>query len=74
MRRRPGQYVDIPEPVLQVPAGEEGGRGGFPNLLKYLEKEEDGEEKKKDDDYKEEMKGERRDEEVMQDSLVLEEE
>ena len=32
-------------PVLQVPAGEEGGPGGFPNLLK-----EDEEEKKEDDD------------------------
>ena len=36
-------------PVLQVPAGEEGGPGGFPNLLKEEEQEED-EEKKKDSD------------------------
>ena len=33
-------------PVLQVPAGEEGGPGGFPNLLKE-KKQEEGEEKKK---------------------------
>ena len=37
-------------PVLQVPAGEEGGPGGFPNLLKVEEQEEDEEEKKEDDD------------------------
>ena len=36
-------------PVLQVPAGEEGGLGGFPNLLKEDEKEEDEKEKKEDD-------------------------
>ena len=35
-------------PVLQVPAGEEGGPGGFPNLLK--EEEEDVEEKQEDND------------------------
>ena len=35
-------------PVLQVPAGEERGPGGFPNLLKEEKPEED--EKKKDDD------------------------
>ena len=39
----------MPVPVLQVPAGEEGGPGGFPNLLKEEEQEED-EEKKKDSD------------------------
>ena len=33
-------------PVLQVPAGEEGGHGGFPNLLK----DEEQEEKEDDDD------------------------
>ena len=33
-------------PFLQVPPGEEGGPGGFPNLLK----EEDKEEKKENDD------------------------
>ena len=32
----------MPVPVLQVPAGEEGGPGGFPNLLKEeVEKKED---------------------------------
>ena len=39
-------------PVLQVPAGEEGGPGGFPNLLK--------EEEKDDDDDEWEMDGKRR--------------
>ena len=37
-------------PVLQVPAGEEGGPGGFPNLLKEKKQEEDEEKKKEDDD------------------------
>ena len=37
-------------PVLHVPAGKEGGPGGFPNLLKKEEKEEDEGEKKEDDD------------------------
>ena len=37
-------------PVLQVPAGEEGGPGVFPNLLKEEEKEEDKGEKEDDDD------------------------
>ena len=37
-------------PVLQVPAGEEGGPVGFPNLRKEEEQEEDEEEKKEDDD------------------------
>jgi hypothetical protein len=36
-------------PVLQVPAGEEEGPGGFLNLLKE-EKHEKGEEEKKEDD------------------------
>ena len=36
--------------VLQVPAGEKGGPGGFPNLLKEEEQDEDEEEKKEDDD------------------------
>ena len=31
-------------PALQVPAGEEGGHGGFPNLLKEKEQEGDEEE------------------------------
>ena len=38
-------------PVLQVPAEEEGGPGGFPNLFKEEEQEEDEEEKKEYDDY-----------------------
>ena len=59
-------------PVLHVPAGEEGGPGGLPNLLKKEEKEEDDEEKKEDDDEEEEMDG-TREEEDMQDSLVGEE-
>ena len=37
-------------PVLHVPTGDEGGPGGFPNLLKEEEQEEDEEEKKEDDD------------------------
>ena len=37
-------------PVLQVPAGEEGGPRGFPNLLKDEEQEEEEDEKKEDDD------------------------
>ena len=37
-------------PAPQVPAGEEGGPGGFPNLLEEEEQEEDEEEKKEDDD------------------------
>ena len=36
--------------VLQVPAGEDGGPGGFPNLLKEEEQEEDEGEKNEDDD------------------------
>ena len=43
-RRRPGLYADIPVPVLQVPAGEEGGPRRLPYLLK--EEEKDEEEKK----------------------------
>ena len=35
--------------VLQFPAGDEGGPGGFPNLL--------NEEEKEDDDEEEEMEG-----------------
>ena len=60
-------------PVLQVPAGQEGGRGGLPYLLKEEEKEEDEEEKKEDDVEEEEMDGKRMDEEDMQASLVVEE-
>ena len=37
-------------PVLQVPVGEEGGPGGFPNLLKEEEQDEDEEQKKEDAD------------------------
>ena len=37
-------------PVLQVPAGEEGGPEIYLNLLKEEEHEEDEEEKKEDDD------------------------
>ena len=37
-------------PVLQVPAGKEGGPGGFPNFLKKEEQDENKEEKKEDDD------------------------
>ena len=64
-RRRSGLYADIPVPVLQVPAGEEGGPGGLPNVLKEEEKEQDEEEKKEDDIFEEEMKGKRRDKEDM---------
>ena len=39
-----------PVPVLRVSAGEEGGPGGFPNLLEEDEQEEDAEKKKDDDD------------------------
>ena len=51
MRRSPGLYVDIPVPVLQFPAGEEGGPGGLSNTLKEEEQDEDEEEKKEDYDY-----------------------
>ena len=57
-RRRPGLYADIPVPVLQVPAGEEGGTGCLLNLLKEVEKkEEDEEEKKENDEEEDEMGG-----------------
>ena len=59
-------------PVLQVPGGEEGEPGGRPNLLKEEGKEEDEEEKREEDDDDEEMEGKRKDEEYMQDSLVVE--
>ena len=36
-------------PVLQVPAGEEEGPGGFPSLLKEEEQKEDEEDRKEDD-------------------------
>ena len=61
---RPGLYADIPVPVLQVPAGQEGGPGGLPNLMKQVpEKEHDGEEKKEDVGDEEEMERKRSDEE-----------
>ena len=72
-RRRSGLYTYIPVPVLQVPAGKEGGPGGIPNHLNEEAKEEDDEEKNEDDENKEETEGKRRDEEEMQDSLVVEE-
>ena len=72
-RRRPDLYADNPLPVLQFPAGKEGEPGGLPNLLKEEEKEEDEEEKKEDDDKEEEMEGKQRDDEDMQDSLMVEE-
>ena len=56
-KRRPGLYADIPVPVIQIPAEEEGGPGCLPNLLKEEEKEEGDDEKKEDDDEKEEMDG-----------------
>ena len=37
-------------PVLQVSAGEEGWAGGFPNLLKEEEQDEDEVEKMEDGD------------------------
>ena len=40
----------MPVPVLQVPAEEEGGPEGFPNLLKEKEHEKGEEEKKEGDD------------------------
>ena len=46
--------------VLQVPAGEEGGPGCFPNLLKDEEQEEDEEKKKADDNDNWDMEGKRR--------------
>ena len=48
--RRSCLYADIPVSVLQVPAGEEGGPGGLPNILKEEEKEEDDMEKKEDEE------------------------
>ena len=60
-------------PVLQETAGEEEGPGSLPNLLKEEDRKEDEEEKMEDDDGEKEMEGKRRDEEDMQDSLVVEE-
>ena len=57
--RRPCQYAEAPVPVLQVPAGEKGGPGGLPNLLKEEEKEKDDKEKNEDDNDKEEIGGRR---------------
>ena len=53
--------------------GEDRGPGGPPNLLNEEEKEEYEEKKKEDDDDEEEVEGTRRDDEDMQDSLVVEE-
>ena len=64
-RRRPCLYADIPVHVLHVPAGNEGGPGGFTNPLK----DEEGEEKKEDDDDVVKMEGKRRGEVDIQDSL-----
>ena len=78
-RRRPDLYADNLLPVLQVPAGEEGEPGGLTNFLKKEEKEEDDVEKEEDDeekkenDEKEELEGKRREEEDIQDSLVVQE-
>ena len=47
-------------PVLHIVAGEEGGPGGFPNLLTEEEQEKDEEEKKDDDDDELEMERKRR--------------
>ena len=71
-RKRPCLYANIPVPVLQISAGEEGGHVGLPNQLKEETKEEDEKEKKDGDDDEEEMEGKRRYEEDMQDSLVVE--
>ena len=71
-RRRPGLCTDITVPFLQVPAGEEGGPGGIPNLLTEEEKEGEEEEKNEGDEEEEEMQGKRRDEEEKQDSVVVE--
>ena len=60
-------------PVIEVPAGEEGGPGGLPNLLNKEESVDNEEEKKEHDDYEEEMKGKSRDEEEMQDSPMVNE-
>ena len=37
-------------PVLQVSAGEDGGSGGFPNLIKEEGQEKDEEEKKEEEE------------------------
>ena len=73
-------YGDNPLPVLQVPAGEGGEPGGLTNFLKEEEKEEDDVEKEENDVEKkdnhekgEEMEGKRREDEDMQESLVVEE-
>ena len=57
------------QPVIIL---EPGGGEGLPNLMKEEEKDEDEEEKKEDGDVEEEMKGNMRDEEELQDSLVVE--
>ena len=72
-KKKPGLNADIPVSILQVPAGEEGGHGGFTKLLKEEEKEEDDGEKKEEDDEEEEMEVKRKDEEEMQNSLGVDE-
>ena len=69
---RPGLYAYIPVPILQVPAGEEGGPGGLHNLRKEKDKEEDEEEKKDDYDDEKGMEGKRKEKEDIQDSIVVE--
>ena len=54
-RQRPDLYKDMPVPVLQVPAWEQGGPGGLSNLLKEDEKKENEEGKKEEDADEEEM-------------------
>ena len=65
-------YAHFPVPVLQVPAGGEGGPSRLTNLLMEEEKEEDDEGKKEDGDDEKDMEEKRRNEEDMQDSLVVE--
>ena len=52
-------------PVPQVPAREEGGPGGLPNLMKEEERGESEEEKKEYVDEEKDIEGKRRDEEDM---------
>ena len=61
-----------PVPGLQVPAGEEVGPAGFPNLIKEEEQEEDEEEKKEDNGNEQVMEGKGR-YCIMEDSLMVEE-
>ena len=65
-RREPGRLPNFLKAVKKEEYNEEKQKDGE-------EKEEDDEEKKKNDEKKEEMEGKRRDEDDMQDSLVVEE-